>query len=1116
MCAAALVIRLLIAPHVGFYGDLRLFAAWSQRLATVGTHSFYSGKFFVDYPPGYLYILLVVGKLSRALGHAAPGYVALKLPSALGDLALAWVVGELAVRVRRPDDDAGRVRAIAMAAILFNPAVIAVGAVWGQVDVIPAVLVVAALLLFVTGRPRLRRDVAATVLFAAAVAMKPLSLVVIPVVALALWWRRIRGRPSRDIAPALAYCAALAAVGVLVLIATGLPFGLGPVALAHFYRTAASAYPVTSVWAFNLWGVYGFWRYDSAPNPSAIPTRLFGVPTLYVGLLLFAVGVVFILRRGYRQLAKGADFARVLLFAATAISVVAFAVLTRMHERYLFLSVACAAALVAYRRMRRGFALLSVLFVVNLYYPFVFQNADWNNSAAPVWVRTLRVEPLFRWVYGGFSQDTWQKKALSAITVVACIAIAVAGPRWVELAGTVRKRTRRLTDLLASAIPTRRDASATARSRAAGADLISVGARAAAMGPTVREPADGRWQRVGAFLRRVRTRHVLVALTVAVLAVGWLHAWPNLNRDFDHLHGWGYAQYAQLARMFAEQGVRHLGFAPAEYALHDIGDNYRYFIHDSPVVYLLLSVPLRLAPRGLDHLALRLTGMVTTVAFLAVVYALARRLRSRDFAAWVLFFAAVSAEVLFFGVFPSETIGALFIALAYCTYLGWRSAPRNGWPVLAIASLVAANLCYTVFAFPAALPILVDLALFDPAGLRRRRWTQMSLIALIPFLVFAALRLHYEVILPWLVSKPIWAADVGTTLYARLRYSLLVSPAFYLRLVWDAFRYVSPVGTAVAVAYVIQRLARVRRPQRRAPAASWQRAFIASTFTMVLFLLAFPKSALDHEFELFQLIVAFALLAGWFVVERGVATKAIAIIATIAMAFASTTHFSHRDNTPQWEFQTGVAIRLATPQPAFVRVPMDGREFYAMLLYYAHRDLLFDVPKRFRPVGVSQRFAVYFFPHKVPMDVAAIYSRPSNAVLYDAEPAARPLLPAVNRTYEGGRWRLLGAGITASYGPWRLVEIQWESARPTDAHLVIQVGEWKRRGWSALFTARLRGNTVDTSSAPTGTRFRDGFLVKAFGGNGIALQVFDERGGQGVHADDGALATPLSEVAPGS
>jgi hypothetical protein len=116
MFALAFLIRVLIAPHVGFYGDLRLFRMWAAQLDQVGPHRFYAQGQFADYPPGYLYVLWLLGKLSDT-----PGYLLLKLPAILADLALAWIAGTIADRIAPASlKERVPVRALVAAAVLFN------------------------------------------------------------------------------------------------------------------------------------------------------------------------------------------------------------------------------------------------------------------------------------------------------------------------------------------------------------------------------------------------------------------------------------------------------------------------------------------------------------------------------------------------------------------------------------------------------------------------------------------------------------------------------------------------------------------------------------------------------------------------------------------------------------------------------------------------------------------------------------------------------------------------------------------------------------------------------------------------------------------------------------
>ena len=103
MFSIAFLLRVAIAPHFGFHGDLQLFQKWSMELRAVGTYAFYATDPLVDYPPGYLYLLWAIGKLS-----ASPGYLLLKVPAIVSDLVLAWIsacllLGSLLLLSRLPE-----------------------------------------------------------------------------------------------------------------------------------------------------------------------------------------------------------------------------------------------------------------------------------------------------------------------------------------------------------------------------------------------------------------------------------------------------------------------------------------------------------------------------------------------------------------------------------------------------------------------------------------------------------------------------------------------------------------------------------------------------------------------------------------------------------------------------------------------------------------------------------------------------------------------------------------------------------------------------------------------------------------------------------------------------
>ena len=112
------------------------------------------------------------------------------------------------------------------------------------------------------------------------------------------------------------------------------------------------------MFAFNFWGAVGFWKADSGDGADVV--RFLGVPAVVWGIVGFIALGGLVLARAWRALREGADEGRVLVFGGVALTLVSFAVVTRVHERYLFLPLALLAVLVANRWMRRAFVVLPV------------------------------------------------------------------------------------------------------------------------------------------------------------------------------------------------------------------------------------------------------------------------------------------------------------------------------------------------------------------------------------------------------------------------------------------------------------------------------------------------------------------------------------------------------------------------------------------------------------------------------------------------------------------------------------------------------------------------------------------------------------------------------------
>ena len=411
--AAGFLLRILLGLGGGFPSDIGVFQGWAFRLADVGPGDFYAPEVFADYPPGYLYVLWPFGELARAFGDGVVPVFWVKFPAMVADVGLAYVVMRLATVVAGAGGiDRWWIRPLAAAAILFNPPVVFLSAVWGQVDTVAALYALGGVLLLVKPERTVRSEAGGAALLALAFATKPQTAFLLPIAALVLVVRHVRAQQVEvaEIArrlgiPALAF--------LVTWMALAIPFGMGPGRLLSFYAGAGSTYPFTSVWAFNFWGVAGFWRDDTGPNAF----RLFGTAAVSVGIVVFCAAVSYVLVRAYRALVQRGREAEVMLAGGAAVVCLSFALLTRIHERYLFLGLACLAPLVVYPRIRVAFAALSALYMVNLWFPWVY----YVEQTPPR--TTLNVRWLFDLVYGT-AQDSPQKKLLSLVTATACVLLA--------------------------------------------------------------------------------------------------------------------------------------------------------------------------------------------------------------------------------------------------------------------------------------------------------------------------------------------------------------------------------------------------------------------------------------------------------------------------------------------------------------------------------------------------------------------------------------------------------------------------------------------------------------------------------------------------------------------
>ena len=373
IAALGILLRLIIAyvalpPDAGFAADLNSFRSWASELGTRGPWGFYNRGIFVDYLPGYMWILWALGSFGALVtGSTDPGAL-IKLPAILADGLLVFATARLAADLGAPR----RGQLLAAIAIAVGPMIWLDSAVWGQVDSVGTAALLLSLSALIRGK-----TVRGAILAALAAVLKPQFGILIPIVAVLAF---VRARSARD--PWAFVVAGLAGAATIALAA--LPFGLTLPDVLAKVAEAAGGYPYLSVNAWNPWAlieVGGRAVVDATGWASDIdPLPLIGIPGVAIGSAGIATAVLAAMRYVQRDTA-------IRTVTAVAILAIAFFVLpTRVHERYLFPAIPLTIALAAARPAWRWIAVAtSVAFFANSWGVLTisyFQNPGLPNLGA--------------------------------------------------------------------------------------------------------------------------------------------------------------------------------------------------------------------------------------------------------------------------------------------------------------------------------------------------------------------------------------------------------------------------------------------------------------------------------------------------------------------------------------------------------------------------------------------------------------------------------------------------------------------------------------------------------------------------------------------------------------
>ncbi len=336
----ALITRLSLITVPAFKIDMDAWVAWAYRLNESGFSSFYSPNIWTNYTPGYLYMLFIFGGISNMfqLTQASLELI-IKLVSIFFEIALVLFIYTKASK-KFTDNQKNLLSAL----LLFSPALIFNSTIWGQVDGILTFFIFISVY-YLTKNQQQKSSLS----YAYAFLVKPQSIALAPLFLIELIKNRMSKRNLKLIIP-----------GMILFLLLSAPFFITDPLFGIFKLIfqMTEDYPATSLFAYNLWGIVGFWVNDLENNYRTIGNILFGTSiliTLFLGLK------------------KKANY----FLLAALLTLFFYFLPTRVHERYLYPAIPFLFYSAFYFRSKLlGVAtlFLSFTYAANLYYVYVYYN----------------------------------------------------------------------------------------------------------------------------------------------------------------------------------------------------------------------------------------------------------------------------------------------------------------------------------------------------------------------------------------------------------------------------------------------------------------------------------------------------------------------------------------------------------------------------------------------------------------------------------------------------------------------------------------------------------------------------------------------------------------------
>lgn len=353
-----IVLRISLFFLPGFETDVNAWKSWAERLNSLGPSDFYSSDYFSDYFPGYLYILWFMGIIYKFI---LPNFsfADFRFELFIKLVTLCFEIGTAFFIYKITDKFIPRFKNLAAILYLANPASIFNSSIWGQIDgIFTFFLVYSSYLL-----TNLKKPVLSSFWSSVSFLVKPHSLPFLPI---ALVYNFSH---NRKLLPTIIL------ISILTPIILSSPFFGDPTGLVDLAKRSSNVYPYTSLFAFNFWGIFGWWTPDNV---------IFILPYQTIGQIMYLLLLLIIVIPWIKNKIKPEFF-----YTAVSLSFFSFFLfMTRMHERYLFPFlpfILIAAFLNKSKLLLCIYFFMTIVHFINLwfvyyYYQFVYLNADFANN----------------------------------------------------------------------------------------------------------------------------------------------------------------------------------------------------------------------------------------------------------------------------------------------------------------------------------------------------------------------------------------------------------------------------------------------------------------------------------------------------------------------------------------------------------------------------------------------------------------------------------------------------------------------------------------------------------------------------------------------------------------